>query len=598
MTETPTPAANTVSGKVADGYLVGAVVCLDLNANKRCDADEPQAISTAGGVYDLEIPEELNPNDYLLVVEVPANAIDEDTYEEVGGEYVMTAPAGMQDFVSPITTIIQTQIESNPGMSADEAEASVKTQLGYEPEDDIDLFEDYVEAKDDENQPDSAEYERVHRIAQVAARALESNLEAVRSATEDTDLDIEQLTDEVVRMVTRDVIDQLSNISNAVDQSGEDFNADDVNEDLEGIDTTDIEQVVAGERSLSDAQVTSIVNLLRGGVNMIDSNREGHSDDIETGISIEYSYRRLGVNDTLTGIAEQEFTYNPDTDAFSLSNRFDNIRITLGESSWLMDATAGYAFELQDDGSAIVSSPLEGRFKVSGSSTNISDQSIRGFLRGERTAWAGAMPDNASFAQGSAAYRWTFTQLTPVFGLDFYEGQDGVCFQNAANGVAITLENAGGNCNFVQGPNGDPASSLEELLVETVQQNTEFPLHLHGDVTLKLVGSLENDSGTAQFISVTGEVVKEEQWETIVRGDITVLTVPMPSSLRDNVRDSQASKLIFAVQQGFVRRGTFIAAGTTDIENEWNYNDTAMQSMLDNFDPGAQQEDSTSGGPF
>jgi hypothetical protein len=44
------PATTTLSGKVADGYLRGANVCLDLNKNKICDPGEPSATSTAGGV--------------------------------------------------------------------------------------------------------------------------------------------------------------------------------------------------------------------------------------------------------------------------------------------------------------------------------------------------------------------------------------------------------------------------------------------------------------------------------------------------------------------------------------------------------------------
>ena len=43
----------SLAGKAADGYLVDAKVCLDLNANKICDSDEPFAITSAGGVYTL-----------------------------------------------------------------------------------------------------------------------------------------------------------------------------------------------------------------------------------------------------------------------------------------------------------------------------------------------------------------------------------------------------------------------------------------------------------------------------------------------------------------------------------------------------------------
>jgi ABC-type glycerol-3-phosphate transport system substrate-binding protein len=38
---TETPENITISGRAADGYLVQANVCADLNANGRCDAGEP-----------------------------------------------------------------------------------------------------------------------------------------------------------------------------------------------------------------------------------------------------------------------------------------------------------------------------------------------------------------------------------------------------------------------------------------------------------------------------------------------------------------------------------------------------------------------------
>jgi hypothetical protein len=45
-----------ISGHVIDGFIEGALVCVDLNANARCDGNEAQAISDAAGAYRLEIP--------------------------------------------------------------------------------------------------------------------------------------------------------------------------------------------------------------------------------------------------------------------------------------------------------------------------------------------------------------------------------------------------------------------------------------------------------------------------------------------------------------------------------------------------------------
>ena len=44
----------TLAGKVADGYLIGAKVCLDKNQNDQCDEGEPHAFSTSGGNFELK----------------------------------------------------------------------------------------------------------------------------------------------------------------------------------------------------------------------------------------------------------------------------------------------------------------------------------------------------------------------------------------------------------------------------------------------------------------------------------------------------------------------------------------------------------------
>ena len=47
-------ATESFSGKVADGYLAGARVCLDLNDNQTCDDGEPSTVSSSGGAFTIE----------------------------------------------------------------------------------------------------------------------------------------------------------------------------------------------------------------------------------------------------------------------------------------------------------------------------------------------------------------------------------------------------------------------------------------------------------------------------------------------------------------------------------------------------------------
>jgi hypothetical protein len=47
---------DTIAGRVIDGYIGGALVCLDSNGNGRCDSTEPQARSANDGAYELTVP--------------------------------------------------------------------------------------------------------------------------------------------------------------------------------------------------------------------------------------------------------------------------------------------------------------------------------------------------------------------------------------------------------------------------------------------------------------------------------------------------------------------------------------------------------------
>jgi hypothetical protein len=50
----------TITGKVIDGYVSDATVCIDLNANGHCDSNEAQTLSGDGGTYTLSIPKGSN----------------------------------------------------------------------------------------------------------------------------------------------------------------------------------------------------------------------------------------------------------------------------------------------------------------------------------------------------------------------------------------------------------------------------------------------------------------------------------------------------------------------------------------------------------
>lgn len=205
----------TVSGKVADGYIRGATVCVDLNENEACDTDEPSAVTGVGGAYDLAIPE--GAEDKPIVAAIPANAIDEDTGEAVGEPLVFIAPANRPEFLSPITTLVHQELRENPSLDIDEAEQAVKTVLGVSGSD-ISLFDDYVARSDPSNNSDGTaeSFNYLHDTARVIASMMKDIETQVVDAAISGGVDVagDQETQlaiqDIVRNELRDLLPQIA----------------------------------------------------------------------------------------------------------------------------------------------------------------------------------------------------------------------------------------------------------------------------------------------------------------------------------------------------------------------------------------------------
>ena len=155
-----TPAsAQPWQGVVLDGYIQGAQVCLDLNDNQGCDANEPSATTGTQGVYSLDVGgiESGALQSAHLIAVVPDTARDSDDHgrmlKDVGKSgYVMMSPAAgflsedgkslRSAVVSPFTTLISYEMLKNP--SKDDVkliERKVKVALGQL---DTTLMDDYL----------------------------------------------------------------------------------------------------------------------------------------------------------------------------------------------------------------------------------------------------------------------------------------------------------------------------------------------------------------------------------------------------------------------------------------------------------------------
>jgi len=121
--------STTLEGRVIDGYISGATVCLDLNNNYLCDINEPSAVTSTGGFYEFTY-DGIIPAGTQILADIPITALDEDL-GPIEKPYTMMAPSDNPSVVTPLTTLISQEIiDSGKEMNSETAEATVKRSLG------------------------------------------------------------------------------------------------------------------------------------------------------------------------------------------------------------------------------------------------------------------------------------------------------------------------------------------------------------------------------------------------------------------------------------------------------------------------------------
>lgn len=125
----PPPAPTTsLSGVVLDGALQSAKVCLDLNDNRACDANEPSATTNTAGAYTLTVEQSV-ANSRVLVAEATAGTTIDADYGVVDKSFVLVAPAGKPEVISPVTTLVQSEIDGGRADNVRQAEEAVLERM-------------------------------------------------------------------------------------------------------------------------------------------------------------------------------------------------------------------------------------------------------------------------------------------------------------------------------------------------------------------------------------------------------------------------------------------------------------------------------------
>lgn len=167
-----TPAVSAaVSGKVADGYLVGATVFLDKNSNYQLDAAEPKTVTDANGAYTLNV----DPADVgkypIVAMAIQGQTIDKDTDQTVSNSYILSMPATAisgtvsNNFISPMSTLLREKMDANPGMTLNDAMIQLRNQMNLSSG--MNVMADYVAGS--QSGTDAAQYQTMHATAQQMA---------------------------------------------------------------------------------------------------------------------------------------------------------------------------------------------------------------------------------------------------------------------------------------------------------------------------------------------------------------------------------------------------------------------------------------------
>lgn len=112
----PRGASYVAKGKVVDAAASGAVVCIDANFNRKCDSNEASATAGADGTFELTTTDTEAVRNPMIAV--------------TSAGYVLEAPAGYFSVISPLTTLVQNEIEVDGGNSVTKALKSVAIESG------------------------------------------------------------------------------------------------------------------------------------------------------------------------------------------------------------------------------------------------------------------------------------------------------------------------------------------------------------------------------------------------------------------------------------------------------------------------------------
>lgn len=567
-----TAPAAAVSGVVADGYLYNAKVCSDQNLNNVCDDGEPFTFSDENGQYELTGD---SLDQYPIVVEVTAGeTVDQDNPSEpIAKDYVLSTPAGKPEFISPLTTMVHQQVESNPALSVEEAETVIKGQLGLASEDNVSLFVNYVEQEAGEEET-AATYEQLHDVAQVVATTFAEMQEDVQAAL-DAAPDNDYTLDDVLEVVVEKVVSQLDEIVTLVEESGEEFDPETIS--LATMETIiqegglDAETIAAELEAAATEVVQSSFESALAGEGFYSFWAESYYDMGQEMLELERWKLSLDADGNLV---EDAYEFNFETMDWE-STVFDDDEWVLTANGWQLasDAPGNYDLTFNDDGSATLTHRDTGETEtVVAVELDLSGKLMAPFLGG----FDEMLVDPAAvFPEGSKGFEISSKLENDAYYVGIWNDDDGSDYDY---NVVSTWD--------VDGPT--PVATLGEVLTTFAleNQNNQF-LYLDYNVALQFNGDGQTASILVPVFSSDGTVqttlLGTASYEEMQINGQAALLFSFPPALQEATDYDEGQMFLIQWDESTVKFGEYIAGGTFESDEEVGLNQVAYDAIVANI---------------
>lgn len=534
--------ASAYSTRSSDsGYLEGANVCLDLDNNKQCSADEPSATTDENGEFTLSGLTAQQVQTATLLVEATLGETP----------YVLTAPPG-SDFISPITTLIQNEIDK--GQTLDGAKSTVQALLG----DKFDLEEDYVAAQSsaDLDEAEQAVFASLESIAQVAASVMVKigqNVDAATANVEEHEL--KELIIEEVSKVIATVVAQVEDESNTDDL---DTIAQGMTDTI-GLTNEGIESALEELEAVKSAEDVDLLKVLKSdGLAWFESEQPD-------GKPSQFEYGTIQVTDT-DEVVEQEYYYDHQTASFADNPEEDDGQMVLSTQGWVTSNEAVVAITGQEDGSILVEKVVpELNEVISADRINISNLNVREILEDgdEDGVWIRNIASDLVFPTNSVAYK----VQASMAGDGYYGFNKGDWCQED---IPDRFAELGNMCNGISADTGSGHVWLQTLASTVAADSSDrngtrnltdlIPMAgiANGDIFAQLL-----EDGTVVYYAVpwNGDNITKYSavgtWQDLEHNGQTLRELTLPSAIEGEVTwsnfNSEDGKLYLALYQDYIR---------------------------------------------